>query len=451
MSLISGWLPYTGQIVALTALLAAIVRRSRTWWLRRVPVALLVGVVVAAILRLFVKYQGWTEKAVSWETVWWNVMTGVALAVLFLGWRGAPRWRRVVSVLAVALCLLSAAFSLNSATGAYPTVASLWQRTTGSQPAEWIDEAALAQMVRDGAAPTRGTMVWVDIPAGASGFAHRRELVYLPPAWFRSDPPPQLPTVMTLGAEFSHPSDWPQSADAVTTLDRFAAQHRGYTPVVVFPDSSGKFSNDTECVDGPRGNAATHLTKDVVPYLISKFGVSPDAARWGLVGWSSGGTCALMMAVMHPEMFSAFVDLDGQLGPNTGTKRQTIARLFGGDADTWAAFDPKTVVEKRGSYSDNAAWLGVSEDIATEYHRAGDTPPAPTDIADWDPYSEEHAANAHKLCLLLSGHNVECAVVGYGGSHDFQSAGSAFATALPWLAGRVDTPEVSRRPLPGAK
>ena len=83
----------------------------------------------------------------------------------------------------------------------------------------------------------------------------------------------------------------------------------------------GRFSNDTECVNGPRGNAADHLTKDVVPYVISHFGVRSDPANWGLIGWSSGGTCALTLAVMHPELFSAFVDLDGQLGPNAGTKQ----------------------------------------------------------------------------------------------------------------------------------
>ena len=65
--------------------------------------------------------------------------------------------------------------------------------------------------------------------------------------------------------------------------------------MLVFPDSSGTFSNDTECVNGVRGNAADHLTKDVVPYIISNFGVSRDPANWGIVGWSAGGTCALTL------------------------------------------------------------------------------------------------------------------------------------------------------------
>ena len=43
-----------------------------------------------------------------------------------------------------------------------------------------------------------------------------------------------------------------------------------------------------------------------------------------------GGTCAVDLTVMHLGMFSAFVDIAGDLGPNSGTKAQTIARLFGG-------------------------------------------------------------------------------------------------------------------------
>ena len=87
-----------------------------------------------------------------------------------------------------------------------------------------------------------------------------------------------------LGAELSSPSDWLQSGRALGILDSFALQHRGATPVMVFPDTSGSFTNDTECVNGPRGNAADHLIKEFVPFVVSNFGVSSQASSWGLVG-----------------------------------------------------------------------------------------------------------------------------------------------------------------------
>lgn len=64
--------------------------------------------------------------------------------------------------------------------------------------------------------------------------------------------------------------------------------HDGNAPVLVFVDPSGEFGNDTECVNGSRGNVADYLTKDLVPYMASNFGVSRDPSRWSVVGFSMG-------------------------------------------------------------------------------------------------------------------------------------------------------------------
>src|SRR4029450_8064362 len=194
------------------------------------------------------------------------------------------------------------------------------------------DQVTVAAMQKRHAVPIKGSLVAVDIPRTASGFKHRGELVYLPPAWYATDPPPPLPTVMMIGGEFNTPADWLRAGSAVKTIDDFAAAHGGNAPVFVFVDSGGAFNNDTECVNGTRGNAADHLTKDVVPFMISNYRVSPNRANWGVVGWSMGGTCAGALTVMHPDMFSAFEDIAGDLTPNSGNKVQTIQRLFGGNA-----------------------------------------------------------------------------------------------------------------------
>ncbi len=158
-----------------------------------------------------------------------------------------------------------------------------------------------------------------------------------PPAWFDSNPaPPRLPTVMMIGSALNTPpADWLRAGHAIHIVDDFAAVHGGNAPVLVFVDATGAFDNDTECVNGSRGNAADHLTKDVVPYLISNFRVSADRANWGgILGWSMGGTCAVDLTVMHPDMFSAFVDIAGDIAPNVGDKTQTIGTLFGGATPT---------------------------------------------------------------------------------------------------------------------
>lgn len=448
VSLISGWLPAAIQVVTVLALAAA-GRRSRHWGIRSLPIAAAAGGASIGALWWLVHSQGW-GSVYPWGMWVWTGLTGVAAMVAVLGWRGSAWWQRAASLVAVPLCIVSAATVLNASLGYLPTVATAWQRATGTLPPQWIDQTQLAQMRRDGVRPTRGTVVRITTPADVSGFAHREELVYLPPTWFASNRPTALPAVMMLGAEMSTPADWLQSGHALTILDEFALQHRGTTPVMVFPDVSGSFTNDTECVNGPRGQAADHLVKEVVPYVISNFGVSKDATDWGLAGWSSGGTCALMLAVKHPELFSAFVTLDGQLGPNAGTKRQTIARLFGGDAEAWASFDPRTIVEARRQYPDLAAWVGVSDRIPTVHRAAGEGSAQSDVLTDWDTYSEEHGKTADQLCELLSAHGAECSVVGYSGGHDFPSAANGFRQALPWLAGRLGTPGVAAIPLPGA-
>jgi S-formylglutathione hydrolase FrmB len=450
LSLTNGLIPIALQLLTLVAIVVAIGRgRSRGWMRRWLLAAVLVGVGLAAAARLYVREQGWSAEAISFGTVFWTAMLGFTATVLIAGWRGSVWWRRLVVVLSVVMVVVCGFAALNTATGYFPTVRAAWLRVTHTEPEQWIDEAQLAALQQTGEVPTRGTVVRVNIPADASGFAHRTETVYLPPAWFAGNPPPQLPAVIMMGGEFNHPNDWFQSTEALKTLDEFAALHHGNAPIVVFPDTSGKFNNDTECVDGVRGNAGSHLTKDVVPYMISRFGVSPKAENWGLAGWSSGATCSLTTAVRNPDMFSAIVWLDGTLGPNAGTKDQTVARLFGGDEAAWETFDPKTIITRHGPYDGMAAWLGVAENTPTVHRDAGTTPPSEDAIADWDTFSEEHAANANKLCALLSGYNVECSVVGYKGVHSFESAGAAFAAALPWLAGTLGTPGVRPRALPG--
>ncbi len=73
---------------------------------------------------------------------------------------------------------------------------------------------------------------------------------------------------------------------------------------------------------------------------------------------------------MHPELFSSFVDIAGNMGPEAGTKAQTIARLFGGNAAAWAAFDPSTVIAKYGLYTGVSGWFDVSSSAPSRRHTA---------------------------------------------------------------------------------
>lgn len=451
VSLTSGFLPITFQAVA-AALLALLLigRRSRRWWTRWVPIAMVGGLALAAGAWWYADLQGWIDRPPPVSVWLWIAAAGLASVLTVVGWREIGWPRRTAGLVAAAMAVLCSASSLNQWTQYLPTLTAVADRVTGAGPGGTIDRDQVNKLKQAGTRPDHGTLVEVTIPATTSGFDHRDEYVYLPPSWYDNRTAP-LPVVVMVHAEFGGPDDWPVSAKAVETLDDFAAAHGGNAPVVVFVDIAGTFSNDTECVNGRRGMAAAHITKDVVPFMLSNFGVSHNPAQWGVVGWSSGGTCALILTTKYPELFKTFVDIDGQRGPYAGNREQTVTRLFDGDEQAWAQFDPRTLMTRQ-PLDGIAGWFATSMDTPTVY-RAPAGPDAGVDpqVIDDDRNVLNPAATANYLCELGSNHGMECAVVSGPGEHSFQNAGDNFSKALPWLAGRLNTPGVPSIPLPTAQ
>lgn len=421
VALTHGWLPLTVQVSAAAVLLWAIGWRTRRWRMLWLPSAAVFGVAVAIVADWYVDDEGLSGNAAPWSMWCWIGLTGLALAVLLLGWSSACWWRRGGALVAVLLCLCSAAIALNTWVGYLPTVQTAWHQLTEGPLPRQLDMAKVRELQESHEIPVEGVVAPVSVPSTASGFKHREELVYLPPAWFATNPPPPLPAVVMIGAEFQNPTDWIRIGNAADTADTFAADHGGNAPVLVFADTSGSFSNDTECVNGPRGNAADHITKDLVPFVNSNFGTRAAAGAWGVVGFSMGGTCAITLAVMHPELFGTVVDIAGDLAPNAGNKQESVDRLFGGNADAYDAFDPTTVMRNHGRYTDSSAWFASP---------AGETGPA------------------NALCKAGRASGLECSVTQLPGKHDWPFAAGAFAAGLPWLAGVLDTPGTRPAPFP---
>lgn len=131
----------------------------------------------------------------------WIALTGVAATVLVVGWRTARWWRRAIALTAVPLTVLSGSLMLNQWVGYVRSVQSGWAQLTAGPLPNQADMATVtaAREERRGPTMTKGKLVPVDIPADASGFRHRKEIVYLPPAWFDSTRT-ELPTIMMIGA-----------------------------------------------------------------------------------------------------------------------------------------------------------------------------------------------------------------------------------------------------------
>lgn len=442
ISLLGGWLPLAIDIVAAVVLAAAIGRRTRHWRRVWLPLCVVLGVLGALAARLFVNSEGLASDPAPLQLWIWTGLFTASVALVVVGWRGATWWRRGLSVAAVPLTLLSTLIALNQWVGYYPSVQTAWGALTAGPLPNQIDAAALPRL-RNTMQPN-GKLVQVDIGSQASGFAHRSEYIYLPPAWFAGATPPRLPVIMMVAGEFNTPADWIRTGNAMPIIDGYAASHGGRAPIFVFVDSGGRFNNDTECVNGPRGNAADHLTSDVRPYVVNTFGASDRAANWAVVGWSMGGTCAIDLTVMHPELFSTFEDIAGDHGPTAGTRDQTISRLYGGDAAAWDEFDPRTVMLKHGPYAGVAGWFEdtVKPVGGASPYGGGHRPQsdAPLGFGGHDEFRDsDEAGAADDLCGVAQTVGITCQVHRIISYHTWQFAQRAFSDALPWLVGQIRT------------
>lgn len=443
VSLLGGWLPITLQIVAAVVLLAAIGWRNRRWRLVMLPISAVLGVAGALAARTYVNSEGLASDPAPIQLWLWSAVFVASVVIAILGWRGSRWWRRGLSLLAVPLTLLAVLLTLNKWVGYYATVPAAWGALTAGPLPGQIDASELPGLRNT--KPETGKLVEVDIPNAASGFKHRSEYVYLPPAWFAGDKPPTLPAVMMIAGEFNTAADWMRSGNITPIIEGYARDHGGFTPIFVFVDSSGSFNTDTECVNGPRGQAADHLVKDVRPYVIDEFGASAKPSAWGIVGWSMGGTCAVDLTVMHPDLFRTFVAIGGDHGPTAGTKEQTIERLYDGDAAAWAAYDPATVMAAHGPYEGVAGWFADSVKPAGEQpkwpagvHRPTSSAPVGFGGHDGVPDNDRKDA-AQDLCAAATKVGIDCTVHTTVNGHTWQFATSAFTESLPWLVSRLTT------------
>ena len=204
----------------------------------------------------------------------------------------------------------------------------------------------------------RGEVVTRVIPGSASGFRARPAFVYLPPV-LRRAPRTKLPVLMLLHGIPGGPADWVRMGGMARILNSFAAAHGGRAPIVVMPDINGARRTDTECVNGPRGNVETYLTRDVPAYLRAHLPVAAPGRHWAIAGISEGATCSLMLGIRHPGLFSTIGFFSGMARPTVGRTDDpaaTTAQLFGGSRSAYEHHDPLWLM-RHGTYRSLGVWL----------------------------------------------------------------------------------------------
>jgi enterochelin esterase-like enzyme len=154
--------------------------------------------------------------------------------------------------------------------------------------------------------------------------------VYLPPEYF--DPGQRtrtFPAAVVL-------TGYPGTAEALVeklryprTARELAADGRMRPMILVMLRPTVAPPRDTECVDIPGGpQTESFFAKDLPEAIGAQYRVSKKPGSWGVIGNSTGGYCALKLAMHHPEVFAAGAGLSAYykapIDPTTGD-------LFQGD------------------------------------------------------------------------------------------------------------------------
>ncbi len=422
ISIVAGWLPFVVRVVAVVLLVASVDWWSGGWK-RQLGRGLPLAAVVTGLVALVATVWSLTPSDFPWSAYVWGFTFLLAWVVAVAGWGSADRWRRASMVAAIIITLLVTLDAIDQQSGSFPTL----ERLVTLNPENVVETPQLAQIraqvASTGKLPDQGVLIEVDIPPTASHFSTRPAYVYLPPAWF-AKVTPSLPTLVLLPGEPGSASDWSDDGDADNTADAFASSHHGVAPIIVMPDPNGTKTVDSECVNSQFGEAESYLVDDVPAFVRTRFDASRAAGSLAIGGLSAGGTCSVMLALRHPTEYPTFASFSGFASPQwlDTSRAQTIATLFGGSEQEFAAHDPIQLVQN-GHFTGVAGWF---------------------EVGDQDPQAVQ-AAHQLQPAALQAG-IATCLLVRPGG-HDFDLWSQALRDAFPWLAWRLGlSPEPSSEP-----
>lgn len=256
----------------------------------------------------------------AWLVVALSLLAACPVAVI-LGrrpsWqvRGSSRWIATTwIVLAQLLVLFPAAALANDAFDFFPSWSSLagttshrivGQRHTGTGT---LEAAALAALRR--VPPGRGALIRDEIVNPSDGLA-TDALVYIPAAYAERRKL-RFPVVELLHGYPGSIASFTRQLGVVAVLDEEIRTGRMAPTIAVIPAAEVTPPRDTECVNVTGGPAVENLLgPDLHSDLVSKLRVRPDRSAWGTMGYSTGGFCAVNLALHHPDLYSGAVSMSG--------------------------------------------------------------------------------------------------------------------------------------------
>ena len=142
-------------------------------------------------------------------------------------------------------------------------------------------------------------------------------MVWTPPQY--NDPAyanAAFPVVLLFPGYPGTPQTWFGNMAGQKELGSLLQQHASTPFVLVAVNISPVKGVNTDCTDIPGGpQVATYITDDVKNMIERTFRVTTDRSGWGMMGYSEGGLCAGKLLVQYPQLFSAAVQMSGDVRP----------------------------------------------------------------------------------------------------------------------------------------
>lgn len=204
---------------------------------------------------------------------------------------------------------------------------------------------------------------------GARSGITRGGFVYLPPQYFEHPyAGVRFPVLELIHGSPGDPAFWIVHLHLVSVMEHLLAAHSLGPMIIVMPAMSVGRQYE-ECLDVPGGaRDDTYISADVRADVLAGFRASRDPAQWGIAGLSSGGYCAVNLALRHRGLFGAAAAMDGYFRPGDGP----AGRLLRHDRVLEAANDPLLAASRltSGVHPLPAFWLSAGTGDAKDWAAA---------------------------------------------------------------------------------
>ncbi|MFE2745562.1 alpha/beta hydrolase [Streptomyces scopuliridis] len=262
-----------------------------------------------------------------------------------------------------------------------------------------------------GSVPSVAGQVQRIVVSGPQSGIDSTAYVYLPPEYFRPGFAHRtFPVAVVLTGYPGMAENLVKGLNYPKTAWQLAKDGKMQPMVLVMLRPTVAPPRDTECVDVPRGpQTETFFAKDL-PLAVSRtYRVGREPKSWGIIGNSTGGYCALKIAMHHPERYSVGVGLSAYykapVDPTTGD-------LFRGDTQLRNRSDLLWSLDNRPQ--GNVSLLVTSSKKGEGNLKATQT------------FISKVKAPSHVSSIILD-----------SGGHNFNTWRREIPPALEWMSGRL--------------